>query len=152
MAGVAEVYYLSHARHLVPQLPDERKSNYMGNTNLPDKVVTSDGEIVVYTPPANFEVLSRGVSEPVKFTHHGDSFVGIFEDAEKLEDDDGKPFMACTFTGPDGKPYVIFPGAILERAMRRVEPKQWVRITYIGDVDTGKPSPLKSYVVEVAKG
>lgn len=123
----------------------------MPNTNLPAEVTTSDGEIVIYTPPAHFEVISRGVPETVNFKSHGDSFVGIFEDSEALVDDDGKEFSVATFTGADGKPYCIFPGAVLRRSLRKVEPKTWVRITYIGDVDTGKPSPLKSYVVETAR-
>jgi hypothetical protein len=122
----------------------------MSNTKLPAEIITSDGEIVIFTPPTSFEVVSRGAAEPVKFGSHGDTFVGIFEDSEDMVDDDGKAFTAATFTGANGKPYVIFPGAILERGLRKVKPKQWVKITYVGDVDTGKPSPLKSYIVEVA--
>ncbi len=106
-------------------------------------------EVAVYEPPANFEVVDRGAAESVTFQHFGDRFVGIFEYMTDATDDrTGEIFPQAIFTGADGKAYSIFPSASLHRGLGRVEPGQWVAITYDRDIDTGKPSPMKSYIVE----
>jgi len=110
--------------------------------------VPATNEVAVFTPPASFEVVDRGAAETFKFEVLGTTFVGIFEYIGTLTSDDGEMFAQAIFTGPDGKPYSIFPGANLERALKRLSGGEWVRITYDRDIDTGKPSPMKSYVVE----
>lgn len=123
----------------------------MTKDNLPAEVVEQEAYPVIYEPPASFEVVDRGSATPVSFTHLGDSFVGIYEGTDDVVTEDGEHFDLANFTGADGKPYGIFLGPVLKRAMRKVEIKQWCRITYNLDIDTGKPSPLKSYVVEVGR-
>lgn len=108
-------------------------------------------DLVVHQPPEAFEVVDLGSAETVRFDNLGDTFVGIFMGTEEITGEDGEVFEMATFTGADGHPYCIFPGASLKRALRRLEPKQWARITYTRDIDTGRPSPLKSYVVEVGR-
>lgn len=103
---------------------------------------------VIYEPPATFEVVDRGIPERFKFDQIGDSFVGIFEYTDEATNDEGEKFPVAVFTGPDGKPWSISPGASLERAVKRMEPGRWYRVTYTKAIDTGKPSPLKSFVVE----
>jgi hypothetical protein len=106
-------------------------------------------EVAVYEPPSSFEVVDRGAAEGFKFDHVGTSFVGRFEyTADVTEEKTGELFLQAIFTGADGKPYSIFPGGSLARAVHRMKEGEWYRITYDRDIDTGKPSPMKSYVVE----
>lgn len=123
----------------------------MATKNLPDTVDQSTGEVVVYEPPAAWEVVDRGPGEQVSFQHHGDSFQGIYMGREEAEDDKGKKFFVDSFTGADGNPYVIFPGASLARGMHKVQRGEWCRITYTFDLDTDKPSPMKCFTVEVGR-
>lgn len=108
----------------------------------------TDPEPVTYEPPTAFEVVDRGIPERFKFEALGDSFVGIFEHLDEATSDDGEKFLVAVFTAPDGKPWSITPGASLERAVKRMEHGRWYRVTWTKAIDTGKPSPLKSFVVE----
>src|SRR5271154_1605674 len=108
------------------------------------KEIDTDAAVQVYTPPASFEVVDRGSAETVNFNTIGDSFVGIFEYLTELVDAEGEKFPQALFTGADGKAYCIFPGAPLRRGLTRLKEGDWVRITYTQDIDTGRPSPMKS--------
>ena len=106
----------------------------------------------IYQAPTSFEVVDRGNATVVRFEHLGDSFVGRFEYSVEMDqtrkDGEIERFTQAHFTGADGQAYCIFPGASLERALRRINGGDWVRITYDRDVEIGKPSPLKNYIVE----
>ena len=98
-------------------------------------------------------MVDRGAAQTFTFNTIGDSFVGIFEYLGEVKQTNAKTgeietFDQGMFTGADGVAYCIFPGASLSRALRRLTPGDWVRITYDKDVPTGQPSPMKSYVVE----
>ena len=108
---------------------------------------TSDAP-AVYQPPASFEVLDRGAAEVFKFNAIGDSFVGMFDELRDMTDTEGEHFEQAIFMGADGRNYCIFPGASLVRALHKLTRGDWVRITYDQDIDTGRPTPMKSYVVE----
>lgn len=123
----------------------------MTKDNLPEPVKQETDALVVYEPPTMFEVIDRGPGEPVNFEHFGDSFVGMFEDSEEVANEDGQLFEVARFLGADGKAYVIFPGAALKRALAKLANGQWARVTYTFDVDTGKPSPMKCFTVEVGR-
>lgn len=135
----------------------------MSKTNLPESLSTADvvqmavptsagaGALTVFEPPTFFEVVDRGPASVVNFNHHGDSFVGVYEYTEEMVDDEGEKFPMAVFTGADAKPYCFFPGKSLQRGLRKVNVGQWARITYVADVDTGKPSPMKAFIVEVAR-
>ena len=48
--------------------------------------------------------------------------------------------------------YAVNKSYKLEQAMEYVKPDDWVRITYIKDVDTGRGlNPMKDYRVDVRK-
>lgn len=119
--------------------------------NLPEPVKQETADVVLYEPPTSFEVVDRGPGEPIVFNHFGDSFVGIFEDIDEAANESGELFEVARFMGADGKPYVIFPGAALRRGIAKLAHGQWARITYTFDVDTGKPSPMKCFTVEVGR-
>lgn len=120
----------------------------MPNDKLPAQVTDQADLPAVFTPPSSFEVVDRGAAETITFNGHGDFVVAIFEGLEEITTEDGEVLPLARLTGADAKPYAIFPNAVLLRALRKLEPGVWVRITYVGDVDTGKPSPLKTFVVE----
>ena len=112
-------------------------------------VPAAGAEVVVFTSPASFEVVDRGAAESFQFKELGTSFIGRFEyTADVTDEKTGELFLQAIFTGANGKPYSIFPGGSLARAVGRMKEGEWYRITYDRDVDTGKPSPMKSYVVE----
>ena len=130
----------------------------MASDNLPEKKDPLNQQVAVYQPPASFEVVDRGPATPVTFEAHGDTFVGIYDYREYVETDDvdkatGEKKMIAmdVFTGADGQAYCIFPGWHLSKALNRVDAKSWVRITYTADMDTGKPSPMKVFTVEVGR-
>lgn len=119
--------------------------------NLPEPVKQETGEVVVFQPPAAFEVIDRGPGTVVTFSNFHDTFVGIYDGWDEGTDDDGAKFPIARFMGADGNNYVIFPGAALERALHKLNKGEWARITYTFDVDTGKPSPMKCFTVEVGR-
>lgn len=119
--------------------------------NLPATTPDPIDALVVFEPPASFEVVDRGPGTPVNFEHFGDSFVGMFEDMDDVLTEDGEKLLVARFVGADGKAYVIFPGASLKRGLSKLAHGQWARVTYTFDVDTGKPSPMKCYTVEVGR-
>jgi hypothetical protein len=123
----------------------------MASNNLPATKPEKEESPVVYQPPASFVVLDETGADVVTFDHHGQSVVGIFRGSEEMVDDDGEKFDMASFTAPDGKPFVIFPGKGLRRIIYKLSIGEWARITYRGDIDTGKPSPMKAFTVEVAK-
>jgi len=121
----------------------------MPSTNLPEKTPEHETALEVLTPPSQFVIAFRGSAEVFRFDHMGDSLVAIYEGSEEITTEDGEIIEMATFTGADNKPYCCFPNGVLRRALAKVSVKSWVRITYTADIDTGKPSPLKNYVVEV---
>lgn len=120
-------------------------------SNLPEPVNQETAEVVVYEPPAAFEVIDRGPGEVIQFNHFGDSFVGIYDGPDEGIGDDGEKFSIARFMGANGNNYVIFPGAALERALHKLNKGEWARVTYTFDIDTGKPSPMKCFTVEVGR-
>jgi hypothetical protein len=105
----------------------------------------------VFEPPTAFEVVDRGAAETINFETLGDTMTAIFEGLEEVTLEEGELINLARFTGPDGKPYAVFPNEVLRRGLAKVEAGRWVRITLTSLVDTGKPSPLKSYTVEVGR-
>lgn len=123
----------------------------MTPNTLPAVNADAKDDLVVYQPPTAFEVVDRGSGEIINFPTMGDYFVGIYEGLEEVTNEEGEQLPMATFTGANAKSYCIFPNRSLKRGLGKVEPKQWCRITFIAEIDTGKPSPMKSFVVEVAK-
>jgi len=132
----------------MPSTPSVPNGKQGTDTNLPVVQVTQDGELQVYELPTEFVTVDRGSGTIVNFMHHGDSFTGILEDFEQVTTEEGEVLQMATLTGADNQPYAIFPNRTLLRGMSKVPLGYWVRITYIGDIDTGKPTPMKTYTVE----
>ena len=123
----------------------------MPKDNLPEKLETRPGDLEQFTPPAAFSTVDVGSSEAVKFEALGDAFTGVFLGLEDITTEEGEVLPMASFIGPDGKGYCLFPNVVLRRGLAKVEPKEWCRITFDKEIDTGKPSPLKSYRVEVGR-
>lgn len=119
-------------------------------TNLPTAPPDGSDMPVIFKPPTSWEVADRGAAETINLTTVGDWMVGIFEGLDEITTDDGEHLIVARFLAPSGRPVALFPNSILKRSLVRVEVGRWVRITLEKLVDVGKPSPLKSFVVEVA--
>lgn len=100
-----------------------------------------------------WETIEREAPTQVVFDTIGDEFIGRYIGSQNIElpDSDGDTFRQDTFEGGDGEIYAINPGFQLREVLDRVQPGNWVRITYKKDVDTGQPSPMKSFQVDVRK-
>lgn len=119
--------------------------------NLPEPVKQETAEVVVYEPPAMFEVIDRGPGEKYTFESFGDSFIGIYQGYEEAVNKQGEPFIVSHFVGADGLNYDIQPGAGIKHVISKMLPGEWYRLTYTFDMDTGKQSPMKCFTVEVGR-
>ena len=109
---------------------------------------------VQYVSDDEWEVVAPESGEPVKFTNKGDSFIGVFTKTIVISfEEDGTPqsFNQHIFADSEGAVRTINGGYKFDKELAALEPGSKVRITYVGDVDTGRPSPMKDYRIEVAK-
>lgn len=103
---------------------------------------------------ATFETRVSETGDTIVFDTIGDTWTGIYIGsvrAGKEGADERDMFTILQFTGEDDKPYQVNAGWKLERGMSEVEPGSLVRITYVKDVDTGAPQPMKDFRIEVAR-
>jgi len=105
-----------------------------------------------------FETIAEESATGIVFDTIGDQFVGQYKGVEHIDpgtvDGDGKSkaFSRFLFMGRDGKPYAVPQSFKLNAAMEDVEDDQWVRITYVKDIPTGRDlNPMKDFRVEVRK-
>lgn len=98
---------------------------------------------------SEWETIERESATKVEFDTVGDVFVGQFIEVQKVAPENGKePFDLLIF-GRDGEIYSITPSFKLQNAMGNLMPGDWVRITYVGDVQTGNGlNPMKNFRVE----
>jgi hypothetical protein len=87
--------------------------------------------------------------DQIVFDTIGDVFIGQFTGARKADTDDGQ-FTILTFMGVDGKPYQTNAGWKLQEGFSDIDSGTIVRVTYVKDVDTGSPSPMKDFRIDVA--
>jgi hypothetical protein len=92
--------------------------------------------------------------EKLFFTTPGEQFVGIYVGTDvitnpKPRDGDSPTFEQQKFRTPDGKLHTINGGHKIQQGMKDVIPGETVRLTYMGDIDTGSPSPMKDFRVDV---
>ena len=97
--------------------------------------------------------VSQEAPTMVIFDTIGDEFIGQYIGPEYIDlpkpDDKGKTnFRQDTFTGTDGELYGINPGYDLSKALDKVQPGLWAKITYLKDIDTGQPAPMRSFRVQ----
>jgi len=100
-----------------------------------------------------FETVAEESGIKVVFENVGDVFVGQYIGVEHIEPENGKdePFDLLTFRGRDQRLYSVNTSYKLSRAMEKVTAGDWVRITYVKAIATGRAEPLKDYRVEVKK-
>jgi len=96
-----------------------------------------------------WSVHTQETGDQIVFDTVGDQFIGMFNGSQKAEKD-GEEFIILTLTGTDGKPYQTNAGWKLEGAFSDIPSGTVVRITYVKDIDTGQPSPMKDFRVDVA--
>lgn len=104
-----------------------------------------------------WDTVAEGAANRVVFDTIGDSFIGQYIGDQHVErepsaDGEDQSFDLFNYRGRDGELYAINKSFALEEAMRKVQPGQWCRITYIKDVPTGrKLNPMKDFKVDVRK-
>lgn len=101
-----------------------------------------------------FETVTEESPTLVEFDTIGDIFIGQYVGVEHIDPKNEKdePFDRFNFRGRDGDLYALNQSYKLEMAMEKIEPGQWVRVTYIKDIPTGrKLNPMKDFRVDVKK-
>jgi|SRR5215472_4355851 len=88
--------------------------------------------------------------EKVSFDVLGDEFIGTYLGKRDQANDNGS-YVQLRFRGTDELAYFINANWSLTNAMKNVRPNMMVRVTYIGDKDTGQASPMRIFRVDVAR-
>ncbi len=92
------------------------------------------------------------LGDQIVFENPGeDVFIGQYVGSRIVNQEDGNNFTVLQFIGIDGKPYQTNAGWKLEDGFMDIEAGSIVRMTYVKDVDTGSPSPMKDFRIEVAR-
>lgn len=97
-----------------------------------------------------WETVAQETGDQIVFDTIGDEFIGLFTGRQTAQKD-GEDFTILSFIGTDGKPYQTNAGWKLEQAFSDIPEQTVTRIKYVKDIDTGQPSPLKDFRVDVAK-
>jgi|SRR5215472_9641932 len=100
----------------------------------------------------SWDTVIQETGDQIVFDTVGDQFVGLYTGTRQAENE-GEKFTILTFMGPGGKRYQTNAGWKLESGFLDADIKRGdiVRVTYVQDVDTGRPSPMKDFRVEVAR-
>jgi hypothetical protein len=108
-----------------------------------------------------WETVSDESGTLVNWEHPGESFVGTFigtrhivpPDANSDDDEfDQQMFRANPDATGDGEVlFAINGGYKIREALKPEHEGRLIRITYVKDVDTGQPSPMKDFKVEVKR-
>lgn len=88
------------------------------------------------------------------FDNVGEAFIGEFLGIVRIEPTDGKtdPFDQAKFRDKEGTVYSLNPGFKASAGLAKANKGDMVRLTYTGDIDTGQPTPMKDFRVEIARG
>lgn len=97
----------------------------------------------------NWSVHTQETGDQIVFDTVGDQFIGMYTGPQKAEKD-GDSFTILTWIGTDGKPYQTNAGWKLEQAFSDIPNGTITRVTRCKDIDTGQPSPMKDFRVDVA--
>lgn len=100
---------------------------------------------------AEWETVEQESGQKLTFANVGEQFVGTFVETALIEPENGESFTQQRFRSPEGELYSFNGGFKVNRGLEKATPGDLVRITYMGDVDTGQPSPMKDFKVEIAK-
>lgn len=108
-------------------------------------------ELSAEAEAAQWQTVSEEDVEEGKFTFDimGDQFMGTYHSLRIVDGAEGK-FTQYRFER-DGSMYFINAGWSLQQGMSKVRKGQQVRITWTGERDTGQPTPMRVFRVDVAK-
>lgn len=129
-------------------------------TRAKDKVTQPEPEEAEaqYTSPDTtgweWDTIAEESAITVVFDTIGDEFVGQYAGEEHIDPANGKdePFDRYTFRDGKGVLFALNQSYKLLEAMKEVQPGQWVRITYVKDIPTGRNlQPMKDFRVQVKK-
>lgn len=99
-----------------------------------------------------WETVIEDSGVPIEFQKFGDQFIGRFEGERTITPPDGtKESFTQQMFRDDGVLYVMSGGYKLRAAFKDIAIGTRVRITYVRDVQTGQPSPMRDFRVEAAK-
>jgi hypothetical protein len=96
-----------------------------------------------------FETVEDEAPTAIVFDTFGDVFVGQYEELRRIVPDKDDPFELFIFRGRDGRPYSVSAYTKMMKAMEKVSPGSWVRLTYVKDLASTKGQPMKDFKVEV---
>lgn len=106
----------------------------------------------------DWETVVEESGRKITFEQPGDSFVGVYVGTTTIEqtgfEKDGTPKQAFDqqrFRDTEGNLWAINGGHKLREGLQAVEEGEIVRIVYMGDIDTGQPSPMKDFRVDRKK-
>lgn len=90
----------------------------------------------------------------VVFDTIGDEFIGLYLGMRTQEDEEGKPYSQIRWSVGEGDATeYYFTNATygLRQAYKAIRPNTMTRTRYTEDLDTGRPTPMKIFKVDVAR-
>jgi len=123
-------------------------------TGKAKKEIEETPDVTTVPEDWEFETIVDESATVVIFDTVGDQFVGQYKGTEHIDPgtEDQEAFDRFLFVGRDSNLYALPMSYKLNTAMEDVKPDQWVRITYVKDIPTGrKLNPMKDFKVEVRK-
>lgn len=100
-----------------------------------------------------WETVQEESGRNLTFENVGDQFVGQYVGTQTIHNPkDDSDFDQQQFRDKDGTLWAINGGFKIREATKDLPVGSVVRITYMGSIDTGQPSPMKDYRVEAQRG
>jgi hypothetical protein len=96
-----------------------------------------------------WETQVEEIGSKVEFENPGDTLRGIYLGAREV-DHEGDTFTVLSFRGPDGVLYETNAGWKLREGFADIAPGTKCQLIFTKWVQTGQPSPLKDYRIDVA--
>lgn len=115
-----------------------------------DDEATETG-VDVIPEDAQWETTEQESGQKLTFANVGEQFVGAFVETALIEPESGESFTQQRFRSPEGELYSFNGGFKVNRGLESATPGDLVRLTYMGDIDTGQPSPMKDFKVEISR-
>lgn len=137
----------------------EWKGNAMARSAKAVDEVPDVDPMLVTTAPDDWEFETVVEESPTKviFDTIGDVFIGQYVGPLHIErepDKEGRDqsFTLYTFRARDNGLYALNESYQIEEAMKSVEAGQWVRVTYMKDIDTARgQNPMKDFRVDIRR-
>lgn len=110
------------------------------------------------TENSEWTTVSDGSAAPeqetkIVFEEYGDEFIGEFLGYRHLTDRvTQQGYTQARFRADDGEICYVRANHSMKEGLDRVRIGQRTRVCYVDDVDTGMPSPMRSFTVQVSAG